>query len=160
MWAAQASFPAFSLPVRQTLANRSACVLRKNQPGADSHDRRRDLFSNPMRIMADEKECGSAGALSRPSLSRWRRGSGGREAVAVARSLSSSRSKPYRDFGLTPRQLEVVLRVVGGLSNKEIARTLSLSEGTIKHHLTNIYDKTGVSNRLEVALLATRHGLV
>jgi DNA-binding NarL/FixJ family response regulator len=40
------------------------------------------------------------------------------------------------------------------------AQTLSLSEDTIKHHLTNIFDKTGVSNRLEVALFATHHGLV
>jgi hypothetical protein len=37
---------AFSLPVRQTPINLSACVLRKNQPGADGHDRRRDLFSD------------------------------------------------------------------------------------------------------------------
>jgi hypothetical protein len=41
------SFPAFSLPVRQTPTNLSACVLRKNQPGADRPDRRLDLFSNP-----------------------------------------------------------------------------------------------------------------
>lgn len=80
--------------------------------------------------------------------------------VEALRSLSSSRSKRHQDFGLTPRQLEVVLHVVGGLSNKEIAQTLSLSEDTIKHHLTNIFDKTGVSNRLEVALFATHHGMV
>ena len=88
----------------------------------------------------------------------------GRDTVAglveALRSLSSSRSKRHQDFGLTPRQLEVVLHVVGGLSNKEIAQTLSLSEDTIKHHLTNIFDKTGVSNRLEVALFATHHGMV
>jgi DNA-binding NarL/FixJ family response regulator len=88
----------------------------------------------------------------------------GRDTVAglveALRSLSSSRSKRHQDFGLTRRQLEVVLHVVGGLSNKEIAQTLSLSEDTIKHHLTNIFDKTGVSNRLEVALFATHHGLV
>lgn len=78
----------------------------------------------------------------------------GRDTVAglveALRSLSSSRSKRHQDFGLTPRQLEIVLHVVGGLSNKEIAQTLSLSEDTIKHHLTNIFDKTGVSNRLEL----------
>ena len=88
----------------------------------------------------------------------------GRDTVAglveALRSLSSSRSNRHQDFGLTPRQLEVVLHVVGGLSNKEIAQTLSLSEDTIKHHLTNIFDKTGVSNRLEVALFATHHGMV
>jgi hypothetical protein len=40
------SVPAFSLLVRQTPTNLSACVLRKNQPGADRHDRRGNLFSN------------------------------------------------------------------------------------------------------------------
>ena len=42
------SCPAFSLPVRQTPTHLSACVLRKHQPGADGHDRRRDLFSHPV----------------------------------------------------------------------------------------------------------------
>ena len=44
----QPLFSPFSLHVIQTPTHLSACVLRKNQPGADGHDRRRDLFSNPM----------------------------------------------------------------------------------------------------------------
>jgi hypothetical protein len=48
----------------------------------------------------------------------------------------------------------------GGEAGSTRSHTLSLSEDTIKHHLTNIFDKTGVSNRLEVALFATHHGMV
>jgi DNA-binding NarL/FixJ family response regulator len=60
-------------------------------------------------------------------------------------------------FGLTPRQLEITSAVVSGFSNKEIAKKFALSEDTVKHHLTNIFDKVGASNRLELALFAVHH---
>jgi DNA-binding NarL/FixJ family response regulator len=60
-------------------------------------------------------------------------------------------------FGLTPRQLEITSAVVSGFSNKEIAKRFALSEDTVKHHLTNIFDKVGASNRLELALFAVHH---
>ena len=50
--------------------------------------------------------------------------------------------------------------IVSGYTNKDIAQECSLSEDTVKHHLTNIFDKTGVSNRLELALFAIHHRLV
>lgn len=46
-----------------------------------------------------------------------------------------------------------------GHSNREIAQQFSLSEETVKRHLTNIFDKVGVSNRLELALFAIHHEL-
>lgn len=61
---------------------------------------------------------------------------------------------------LTPRELDVLALVVSGYTNKDIAQKCSLSEDTIKHHLTSIFDKTGVSNRLELALFAIHHRLV
>jgi two-component system nitrate/nitrite response regulator NarL len=64
-----------------------------------------------------------------------------------------------RTFGLTPRELEVVFTVVGGYPNVEIAQKFSISVKTVKHHLTNIFDKLGVSNRLELALFAVQHRL-
>lgn len=64
-----------------------------------------------------------------------------------------------RRFSLTPRESEIVAAVVGGRSNKDIAVHLSISVQTVKHHLTSIFDKTGVSSRLELALFAVRHGL-
>lgn len=65
-----------------------------------------------------------------------------------------------RTFGLTKRELEVVATVVSGYSNREIAKRLMISEDTVKHHVTNIFDKLGVYNRLELALFAIHHGLV
>ena len=50
--------------------------------------------------------------------------------------------------------------VVVGYSRKEIARACAVSEQTVKHHLTRIFDKVGASNRLELALIATEWGLV
>jgi len=46
---------------------------------------------------------------------------------------------------------------VAGYSNKEIAAHLKISQDTVKHHLSNIFDKTGVSTRVELALLAVNH---
>jgi DNA-binding NarL/FixJ family response regulator len=62
-------------------------------------------------------------------------------------------------FGLTARELEVVSTVVGGYPNGDIAQKFSISVKTVKHHLTNIFDKLGVSNRLELALFAVHHRL-
>jgi len=62
--------------------------------------------------------------------------------------------------GLTKRELDIVGAIVEGLTNKEIAAKFSISEDTVKHHLTNIFDKTGVSTRLELALYAVHHKLV
>jgi two-component system, NarL family, nitrate/nitrite response regulator NarL len=64
-----------------------------------------------------------------------------------------------KKFGLTARELEIVSTVVAGLSNKEIAQHFKLSEDTVKHHLSNIFDKLGVSTRLELALFAVNHKL-
>jgi DNA-binding NarL/FixJ family response regulator len=63
-------------------------------------------------------------------------------------------------FGLTPRELQVVSTVVAGYSNREIAKKFSLSEDTVKHHLSKIFDKTGASNRLELALFAVHHRIL
>lgn len=65
-----------------------------------------------------------------------------------------------RRYELTSRELEIVAAVVSGDSNRDIADRLAISLQTVKHHLTSIFDKTGVSSRLELALFAIRHGLV
>ncbi len=62
-------------------------------------------------------------------------------------------------FGLTPRELEIVTLVVAGYSNPDIAQRFSISGQTVKHHVSNIFDKLGVSNRLELALFAVNHQL-
>src|SRR5712692_3530123 len=65
-----------------------------------------------------------------------------------------------KTLNLTPRELEIVLAVAGGYTNRDIAQRFSISEDTVKHHLTSIFDKWGVANRLELALLAIGRGLV
>jgi DNA-binding NarL/FixJ family response regulator len=57
------------------------------------------------------------------------------------------------------REVDILTTIVAGLSNKEIARKFSLSEDTVKHHLTNIFDKVGVASRLELALFAINNRL-
>jgi len=89
----------------------------------------------------------------------------GRESVSnlvqFLRTLMQSSGEEARQkkFGLTPRELEIVSTVVAGYSNKEIAEYFKISEDTVKHHLSNIFDKLGVSTRLELALFAVNQGL-
>jgi DNA-binding NarL/FixJ family response regulator len=60
---------------------------------------------------------------------------------------------------LTPREIEIVRMITQGLRNKAIAERLSISEGTVKIHLHNIYEKLGVDGRLELMLYAQNQGL-
>jgi two-component system, NarL family, nitrate/nitrite response regulator NarL len=86
----------------------------------------------------------------------------GREAVGDIVEFmrtNASGEKPSRNYGLTKREMDILTTIVAGLSNKEIARKFSLSEDTVKHHLTNIFDKVGVASRLELALFAINNRL-
>lgn len=60
---------------------------------------------------------------------------------------------------LSPRERQVISLIGQGLKNKEIASKLSLSETTVRHHLTSIFSKLGVSDRLELIVFAYRHQL-
>ena len=68
--------------------------------------------------------------------------------------------KPPRKFRLTEREMQVVAAVADGETNKGIAERFRVSEDTVKHHLSNVFDKVGVSSRLELAVFAFTHGLV
>ena len=89
----------------------------------------------------------------------------GRESVSnlvqYLRSLidSSSAASRQKRYGLTPRELEIISAVVAGYANKEIAEHFKISEDTVKHHLSNIFDKLGVSTRLELALFAVNQSI-
>ena len=58
------------------------------------------------------------------------------------RSSSNGEGK-RRNFGLTERELQIVATIASGFTNRDIAKEFSISEQTDKHHLTNIFDKTG-----------------
>ena len=89
----------------------------------------------------------------------------GRESVSnmmqYLRTLvqSSSGEARQKNFGLTPRELEVVSAVVAGYSTKEIAQYFKISEHTVTHHLGNIFNKLGVSTHVELALFAVNQSL-
>jgi two-component system nitrate/nitrite response regulator NarL len=91
----------------------------------------------------------------------------GRECMADLVSAVRSRGvvldermpRQKSDFGLTARERQIVSAVVDAYQNKEIAEKFAISEKTVKHHLTNIFNKVGVSNRLELALFAVHHHL-
>ncbi len=61
---------------------------------------------------------------------------------------------------LTPRELDVVRHVAMGMKNADIARQLFISEETVKAHISNVFGKLGVRDRVELALYALRAGLV
>lgn len=89
----------------------------------------------------------------------------GRETVAeVVEELASHAdgwavAEPC-DFRLTPREREILGRLVTGETNSEIAQRLAVGRDTVKHHLTSIFNKTGASNRLELAVFALHRRLV
>jgi two-component system nitrate/nitrite response regulator NarL len=82
--------------------------------------------------------------------------------VQALRDSAVTPDKPARRnaFGLTRREIDVIGAVVAGLSNRDIAQRFSISEETVKHHLSNVFDKVGVSTRLELALFAVHHKVV
>lgn len=80
--------------------------------------------------------------------------------VQYLRSRAPADTRKRKRYGLTNREVEIVAAIVDGCTNKEIAQKFSLSEDTVKHHLTSIFDKLGVSNRLELALFAINQRLL
>ncbi|MDH3475274.1 MAG: response regulator transcription factor [Rhodospirillales bacterium] len=82
----------------------------------------------------------------------------------VGRALETllARETDQRRIGelLTPREIEIARLVAAGLSNKEIARELSITEGTVKVHVHNIYEKLGIDGRVELANYARHHGIL
>src|SRR5205085_12393750 len=75
----------------------------------------------------------------------------------VAGALGRVPPAAARPYHLTARELQVVSLIVAAASNRDMAEQLGISLQTVKHHITNIFDKTGVSTRLELPLLALRH---
>jgi len=85
-----------------------------------------------------------------------------REAVTRAFQHVLDRADAEREAGetLTAREIEIVRMVAQGLRNRSIADRLCISEGTVKVHLHNVYEKLGVDGRLELVLCAQQKGLI
>jgi DNA-binding NarL/FixJ family response regulator len=119
-------------------------------------------FSDQARIL-DSLQAGAEGYLlkhSEPEVIL----AGIREVVAggspldpkAARVLLTNRRSPGPETKLTGREQEVLDMVADGLPSKSIARRLGISERTVKAHLTNIYQRLGVTDRTQAALWAQR----
>src|SRR3989441_3199595 len=79
------------------------------------------------------------------------------DALRSVRSLESENAS--RNFGVSPREMQILQGLVEGLPNKEIARSFGISEQPVKHHISSIFDKTGMSNRLELVIFSINQGL-
>jgi len=90
----------------------------------------------------------------------------GRNKIAdILQSLDKRTSAPLNaslgnNFRLTPREIQIISGILLGEGNKDIATKFGLSENTIKHHLSHIFEKLGVGSRLELALFAADRDLM
>jgi DNA-binding NarL/FixJ family response regulator len=82
------------------------------------------------------------------------------ETVLDPRIAKTSTLKGERDYGLTPRELEILQMIVDGKSNKEIATQLDLSANTVAAHRANMMEALGIHKAAELVVYAIRHGLV
>ena len=105
------------------------------------------LFKSIRTVLADQFWIGRDSVA--PVVERMRR---------LAQQYESE--KHAKQFKLTRREMEIVMAVAGGESNKDIAQRLSVREDTVKHHVSNVFAKLGVSSRLELAVFAINHELV
>jgi DNA-binding NarL/FixJ family response regulator len=81
------------------------------------------------------------------------------DVIDALRRLGNRRN-PTPAETLTRRELLIIAAIVEGSTNRQVAAQLGLSDQTVKNHLSVIYDKLGVSNRLELALYAIHHKLL
>jgi two-component system, NarL family, nitrate/nitrite response regulator NarL len=87
----------------------------------------------------------------------------GRDVAEVVQAMQKLERRPGPakpgPYGLTPREMQIALCVTEGDTNKDIAKRCGISEDTVKHHLSNIFDKLGVYSRLELAMFAVNHAI-
>lgn len=76
------------------------------------------------------------------------------------KGLSAAISREEEGFGLTPREMEVLVLLPKGMTSANIASELFVSEATVKTHLSSIYRKLSVANRSQAVSVAIKHGLI
>ena len=81
-------------------------------------------------------------------------------APSPAQPAFSADGARLADLGVTPRELEILGLIAAGLSNREIAQRLFVSENTVKTHSSRVFDKLGAKRRTQAVLLAKQAGLI
>jgi DNA-binding NarL/FixJ family response regulator len=109
-------------------------------------------------------ESGASGYILKSAMD-LELGSAIRRVAAGEKVLDEQLSRPAslkgeRDYGLTPRELEILQFIVDGKSNKEIATQLQLSANTVAAHRANMMDALGIHKTAELVVYAIRNGLV
>ena len=74
-------------------------------------------------------------------------------------SMSDASTRPTAAVKLTPRERDVVAAILDGATDKDVSARIGVTEQTVKNHLSRIFKKLGVANRLELALYAVHHRL-
>jgi DNA-binding NarL/FixJ family response regulator len=82
-----------------------------------------------------------------------------RRLLETLRTGPGSAAAPSYPDGLTQREVDVLKAIAAGLSNREIADQLVISEATVKTHVNNIFNKVGLRDRAQAVVYALRHGL-
>ncbi len=80
--------------------------------------------------------------------------------ILTSHQFSKKEQLSHLDFQLSEKEFAIVCEIANGLSNKEIAAKLFLSEGTIKNHITNILFKLNLRDRTQIAIFALKNHLV
>ncbi|MGE3978499.1 MAG: LuxR C-terminal-related transcriptional regulator [Nitrospira sp.] len=131
--------------------------------GLEDQDRTREAFAagvdgiilkvQPPEVVLAVIAALSASAKSPASLERDRAGKLGL-GPALTNQVESDPPRPAWPEDLTEREREIIRLVRQGLSNKDIAYKLSISDSTVRHHMTSIFDKVGVPNRQKLLVHA------
>ena len=80
--------------------------------------------------------------------------------IEAYRSQAAHLTSPRSRIKVTPKEVQIIAGVTQGLRNKDIAQEVGTTEQVVKNYLRKIYDKLGVSDRLELALYCTHHRLL
>lgn len=90
-----------------------------------------------------------------------------RKEVVVVKEVTVSIAEPFtlneaslRDLGITRRELEILALIAKGLSNREIAEKLFVSENTVKTHSSHLFDKLNVKRRTQAVQIGKERGLI
>jgi non-specific serine/threonine protein kinase len=78
-------------------------------------------------------------------------------ALALGRSAPAPKERPQHPGGLTGREVQIVLEIARGLTNRQIAESLGISQRTVDAHVQNVRNKLGMEKRAQIAAWASRH---
>jgi DNA-binding NarL/FixJ family response regulator len=130
-------------------------ALRAGASGFLLKDAGPDLVVEAIRAVA-RGEASVDPAVTRRLVERWAELDAGAEAVAAAGSTTPG----IGTAGLTDREREILVGLASGLSNRELATQLIVSEATVKSHVSSLLTKLGVRSRVQAVILAYERGIV